>query len=97
MNFISISGTNNEQLQRLKELGISNDTFNDGINELESVINYINMLKVPEKFYIINLKIARGLDYYTGTVYETFLDEYPQIGSVCSGGRYDNLAEYYPV
>lgn len=95
MNFIDISGTNAEQLTKLKELGIENETFKEGVNELENVINYINILKVPEKFYAINLKIARGLDYYTGTVYETFLDEYPQIGSVCSGGRYDNLAEYY--
>ena len=95
MNFIDISGTNAEQLTKLKELGIENETFKEGVNELESVVNYINILKVPEKFYAINLKIARGLDYYTGTVYETFLDEYPQIGSVCSGGRYDNLAEYY--
>lgn len=95
MNFIDISGTNAEQLTKLKELGIENETFKEGVNELESVVNYINILKVPEKFFAINLKIARGLDYYTGTVYETFLDEYPQIGSVCSGGRYDNLAEYY--
>lgn len=95
MNFISISGTNDEQLTKLKGLGIENETFKEGVDELESVVNYINILKVPEKFYSINLKIARGLDYYTGTVYETFLDEYPQIGSVCSGGRYDNLAEYY--
>ena len=82
-------------LKKWKELEIENETFKEGVNELESVVNYINVLKVPEKFYAINLKIARGLDYYTGTVYETFLDEYPQIGSVCSGGRYDNLAEYY--
>lgn len=95
INFIDISGANAEQLTKLKELGIENETFKEGVNELENVINYINILKVPEKFYAINLKIARGLDYYTGTVYETFLDEYPQIGSVCSGGRYDNLAEYY--
>lgn len=95
MNFIDISGANAEQLTKLKELGIENETFKEGVNELESVVNYINILKVPEKFFAINLKIARGLDYYTGTVYETFLDEYPQIGSVCSGGRYDNLAEYY--
>lgn len=95
MNFISIEGTNLEQIERLKSLDIKNDTFKEGVIELESVTNYIDMLNVPKNYYKINLKIARGLDYYTGTVYETFLDEYPQIGSVCSGGRYDNLAEFY--
>lgn len=95
MNFISIEGTNLEQIERLKSLNIKNDTFKEGVIELESVTNYIDILNVPKNYYKINLKIARGLDYYTGTVYETFLDEYPQIGSVCSGGRYDNLAEFY--
>uniref|UniRef100_UPI00058FD1D2 His/Gly/Thr/Pro-type tRNA ligase C-terminal domain-containing protein n=1 Tax=Clostridium polynesiense TaxID=1325933 RepID=UPI00058FD1D2 len=67
----------------------------EGVDELEKVVYYIREFKVPEENFKINLKIARGLDYYTGTVYETILNEYPSIGSVCSGGRYDNLADYY--
>ncbi|NLZ54285.1 MAG: histidine--tRNA ligase, partial [Thermoanaerobacteraceae bacterium] len=63
--------------------------------ELTTVIDYVKNFGVPEENYTIDLTIARGLDYYTGTVYETFLDDYPEIGSVCSGGRYENLAEYY--
>jgi len=65
------------------------------VEELSSVLHYIKQFGVPEKNIAVDLKIARGLDYYTGTVYETILDDYPGIGSVCSGGRYDNLAEYY--
>jgi len=76
-------------------LDIETEIFKDGIEELTTVINYVKSFGVPEKNYKIDLTIARGLDYYTGTVYETFLDKYPEIGSVCSGGRYENLAEYY--
>ena len=95
MQFITIDGTNSQKLQALKELRIDNEMFSQGLNELEQVIYYIGVLNVPEKNYSIDLKIARGLDYYTGTVYETRLDSYPELGSVCSGGRYDNLAEFY--
>lgn len=95
MNFIKISGTNSEKIQTLKELGIKSEIFNTGLNELEQVINLIKVCGVPEKNAQIDLTIARGLDYYTGTVYETFLDDYKKLGSVCSGGRYENLAEYY--
>ena len=94
-NFVLIEGTTDEKIKALEELGISNEIFNEGLTELKEVVKYIKLLKVPETHFGVNLKIARGLDYYTGTVYETFLTEYPQIGSVCSGGRYDNLAEYY--
>jgi len=94
-NFVLIEGTTDEKIEALEELGILNKTFNEGLTELKEVVKYIKLLKVPETHFGVNLKIARGLDYYTGTVYETFLTEYPQIGSVCSGGRYDNLAEYY--
>ena len=59
------------------------------------MIKYIRLLGVPENNFKIDLTIARGLDYYTGIVYETFLDDYKSLGSICSGGRYDNLAEYY--
>ena len=90
-----ITGSNAEVIQALDELNIKEEEFTQGLNELKTVIEYIIAFKVPEKNYMIDLKIARGLDYYTGTVYETILDDYPSIGSVCSGGRYENLAEYY--
>lgn len=95
MDFIKISGTNSEKIQTLKELGIKSEIFNTGLKELEQVVNLIKVCGVPEKNFEIDLTIARGLDYYTGTVYETFLDDYKKLGSVCSGGRYENLAEYY--
>ena len=95
MNFISISGSNDEKLNALDNIGITDETFTNGLNELKEVIDCIRLFGVPESNFVIDLTIARGLDYYTGTVYETFLNDYPQIGSVCSGGRYDNLAEYY--
>ncbi|WP_027625283.1 histidine--tRNA ligase [Clostridium lundense] len=95
MEFINIKGENDSILASLKNLGIENETFKEGLEELTQVVSYIRCFNVPEKNFNIDLTIARGLDYYTGTVYETILDDYPKIGSVCSGGRYDNLAEYY--
>lgn len=95
LSFIKIQGSDEEKLEALKALDITNEIFREGIEELETVIEYVKSFGVPEKNYMIDLTIARGLDYYTGTVYETFLDDYPEIGSVCSGGRYDNLAEFY--
>lgn len=95
MQFVSIEGSNAEVLEALRGLGIDNELFDTGVEELSEVVHYIELFGVPEKNCSIDLKIARGLDYYTGTVYETILDDYPGIGSVCSGGRYDNLAEYY--
>lgn len=95
MKFLEISGTSDEKIESLKNLGIDNETFNLGVCELETVIKQIRMHKVPEKNFTVDLSIARGLDYYTGTVYETFLDDYKKLGSVCSGGRYENLAEHY--
>ena len=95
LEFIQIEGSNEEKLQRLKNLNINNEIFIEGLKELEAVNEYISIFGVPKENYITDLTIARGLDYYTGTVYETFLDDYPSLGSICSGGRYDNLAEYY--
>ena len=95
MKFISIKGTNKEIIDNLKNLNISDETFEKGIYELENVISNIVKFGVDEQYYIIDLTIARGLDYYTGTVYETNLKEYPKLGSICSGGRYDNLTSYY--
>ena len=95
LEFISISGNNEEKIEALEKLNIKNEVFEKGLFELKEVIKYIRLFGVPEENFSIDLTIARGLDYYTGTVYETFLDNYREIGSVCSGGRYDNLAENY--
>ena len=95
LKLIKIKGTNQEILNELRNMNINNDVFKTGINELETVINTLKEMDVDEEYFSIDLSIARGLDYYTGIVYETKLVDYPQIGSICSGGRYDNLAEYY--
>lgn len=95
IEFINIKGTNDEILDALTKLEISNQSYAEGLDELLKVVHYMRCFGVPEDNFIIDLRITRGLDYYTGTVYETLLDKYPKIGSVCSGGRYDNLAEYY--
>lgn len=95
INFISIKGSNSEKIKSLKKLNINNDNMNNGINELEKVINTMKLMKINEDNYEIDLTIARGLDYYTGTVYETILKDNPEMGSICSGGRYDELAEFY--
>jgi len=95
IEFINIKGNNDKIIEELKELNIENEIFNEGLEELETVSNYIKAFGVSEDNYKIDLTIARGLDYYTGTVYETFLNDHPDIGSVCSGGRYDDLASHY--
>jgi histidyl-tRNA synthetase len=95
MNFITIEGTSDEKIKKLEQLGIENEVFKKGIEELKEVVKNIQLFGVPEENFKVDLTIARGLDYYTGTVYETFLNDYREIGSVCSGGRYENLAEYY--
>lgn len=95
VDFISISGSTDEKIESLRKLGIDNDVFKVGVQELSDVVEGIRSFGVPDSHFTIDLKIARGLDYYTGTVYETFLNGYRNIGSVCSGGRYENLAEYY--
>ena len=95
MNFISITGSVEETIEQLRNLKIDCELFQTGVNELEEVAKNISTFGVPRENYKIDLTIARGLDYYTGTVYETFLNEYRNLGSVCSGGRYENLAEYY--
>ena len=93
--FINISGTNFAIIEELRKLNLDNKLFNEGLDELETIIKYIKLFGVPEDNCKIDLSIVRGLDYYTGTVYETFLDDYPSLGSICSGGRYDDLASYY--
>ena len=95
IKFIEIDGNNDEKIKALEELQFSNETFIQGLNEIKDVVKYVRLFGVPESNFKVDLTIARGLDYYTGTVYETFLDDYREIGSVCSGGRYDNLAGFY--
>ena len=95
LKFISISGTNAEVLTALEAYLGKNETFDKGVEELKAVTANLAAFGVPEENFAVDLTIARGLDYYTGTVYETTLLDHPEIGSVCSGGRYDNLAGYY--
>lgn len=95
IDFITTVGSNDEKIEKLKAMNITQEVFVEGVKELDIVNKYIKAFGIPEKNYIIDFKITRGLDYYTGTVYETFLDDYPEFGSVCSGGRYDNLAQFY--
>lgn len=93
--FTDLTGDNDHILNTLRQLENQTDQLREGIAKLSEVVAALRTMGVPEHRFAIDLKIARGLDYYTGTVYETILKEYPQIGSVCSGGRYDDLASYY--
>ena len=95
LDFMAIRGTNAEILERLEVYRGMDETFDQGLEELHTVTRHLAGFGVPEENFAVDLTIARGLDYYTGTVYETELIDHPEIGSVCSGGRYDNLAEYY--
>ena len=95
LRFITAEGTSAEKLSFLESWRGKNETFDLGLEELKTVAAYLPEFGVPEENFEIDLTIARGLDYYTGTVYETVMTDHPEIGSVCSGGRYDNLAEYY--
>ena len=95
LKFIAIQGTNAEVLAALEGYQGSNEIFDLGLGELKAVTVNLAAFGVPEENFAVDLTIARGLDYYTGTVYETTLLDHPEIGSVCSGGRYDNLAGYY--
>ncbi|MBR7000875.1 MAG: histidine--tRNA ligase [Lachnospiraceae bacterium] len=95
LSFLAITGTNDEILAGLSAAGVTNETYLEGVAELNKVVDYLRKFGVEESAFRIDLTIARGLDYYTGTVYETMLNDYPSMGSVCSGGRYDNLTGYY--
>jgi len=95
MAFISCPGSTADKLAFLEGYRGRNDIFDEGLTELSTVVEYLGSFGVPAENFEVDLTIARGLDYYTGTVYETVLTDHPEIGSVCSGGRYDNLAEYY--
>jgi histidyl-tRNA synthetase len=94
--FVQVRSTSlADALEKLDALGSGSEIFEQGRSELREVLTLIKAFGVPESHYALNLSIARGLDYYTGTVYETTLNEHPQIGSICSGGRYENLAGNY--
>ena len=95
LKFIAITGSNAEVLSALEGYRGRNEVFDAGLDELTAVTKYLAAFGVPEANFAVDLTIARGLDYYTGTVYETTMLDHPEIGSICSGGRYDNLAEYY--
>ena len=95
LKFIAITGTNAEVIAALEGYAGRNEMFDMGLSELKAVTANLAAFGVPEANFAVDLTIARGLDYYTGTVYETTLLDHPEIGSVCSGGRYDNLAGYY--
>ena len=95
LKFIAITGSSADVLAALEGYAGRHELFDQGLSELKTVTAYLADFGVPEENFAVDLTIARGLDYYTGTVYETTLLDHPEIGSVCSGGRYDNLAEYY--
>ncbi|MGM0629364.1 MAG: histidine--tRNA ligase [Patescibacteria group bacterium] len=92
---LSIKGSCAEVLEELEKMEVDNEVFRSGVSELSETVSYMSALSIPEECYRVDLTIARGLDYYTGMVFETELADYPDMGSVCSGGRYDNLAENY--
>ena len=95
LDFMAIRGTNAEVIAALERYRGMDELFDQGLDELKTVVRYLADFGVPEENFAVDLTIARGLDYYTGTVYETEMTAHPEIGSICSGGRYDNLAEYY--
>ncbi len=95
LRFIACPGTSTDKLAFLEQYRGRNETFDLGLDELRTVVGYLPAFGVPEENFELDLTIARGLDYYTGTVYETVLLDHPEVGSICSGGRYDDLAGYY--
>ena len=95
LRFVSIIGSSDEKLEALSCMDIQDETFKQGFDELKDVVKHIRLFGVPDQNFTIDFTIARGLDYYTGTIYETFFNDHPELGSVCSGGRYENLASFY--
>ena len=93
--FVNIKGTNTDILSALNAQKITNDTYVRGVEDLAVVMKTLDEFQVPSDHAVIDLAIVRGLDYYTGTVFETFLLENPELGSLYSGGRYDNLMQGY--
>lgn len=95
LDFTGFTGTTAEKLAFLEGMCGRDELFDEGVRELRTVAEALPGLGVPPERFALDFTIARGLDYYTGTVYETTINSHPEIGSVCSGGRYDDLAEYY--
>ena len=95
LDFMAVSGDNDYVISALERYRGMDATFDQGLEELKTVVKYLGDFGVPEENFAVDLTIARGLDYYTGTVYETEMTAHPEIGSICSGGRYDDLAGYY--
>ena len=95
LEFITVKGSNEEILQALAAYNIDNESYRAGLEELQTVISQARNLGINPQNIQVDLSITRGLDYYTGTVYETFFDDYPEFGSVCSGGRYENLSSVF--
>ncbi len=95
VEFMAIRGSNQEVLSALEGYRGRNEVFDQGLDELNTVVKYLSDFGVPQENFAVDLTIARGLDYYTGTVYETFMLDHPEVGAICSGGRYDNLGSYY--
>lgn len=95
LSLCALSGDSAAVLRSLSEMPVQNALFLEGLSELETITESLKALGMPESHFQLDLKITRGLDYYTGTVYETFVPDFPNWGSICSGGRYENLAEYY--
>ena len=95
VEFMAISGSNQEVLSALEGYRGRNEVFDQGLDKLNTVVKYLSDFGVPQENFAVDLTIARGLDYYTGTVYETFMLDHPEVGAICSGGRYDNLGSYY--
>lgn len=95
--FININGSKDVILNKLEKISLNckSDQFKQGVKEVGLVVKTIRDFGLSDSRFMIDLRIARGLDYYTGTVYETTLNNHPEIGSICSGGRYDNLASHY--
>ena len=95
--FININGSKDVILNKLEKMSLDckSDQFKQGVKEIGLVVKTIRDFGLSDSRFMIDLRIARGLDYYTGTVYETMLNNHPEIGSICSGGRYDNLASHY--
>ncbi|MCK5460982.1 histidine--tRNA ligase [Candidatus Gracilibacteria bacterium] len=95
LDFIQIQGSNETILEKLKEMSNDSDLFKEGVEELQLVVKSIENMGIDEKYFKVDLCIARGLDYYTGTVFETNLINYFGLGSICSGGRYEDLASVF--
>lgn len=95
VSFVSVGKTVDETIKHLRSINIDNEMFKQGVDELIQVVGYMDALGVPKNCFNVKLSIARGLDYYTGTIYETTLVDYPEVGSICSGGRYDNLTGFF--